>query len=65
MRPDTLKTAKSVVELKIGNSERRDRHSLGGVDFKEGKSRLRHIIKRALKQDMENRKANDLPLFLQ
>ena len=39
MTPVTLKNAKSVEELNVGNSERRrDRHSRGGTDVKEGKT---------------------------
>ena len=39
MRPDTLKNAKSVEELKLGDSERRkDRRSRGGNDTKEEKN---------------------------
>ena len=42
MRPDTLKNAKSVEELKVRDAEmRRDRRSRGGTDVKEGKTRLR------------------------
>ena len=38
MRTDTLKNGKSVKELKVGDSERRDRRSWGGTDVKEGKT---------------------------
>ena len=58
--PDTLKNAKSIEELKVGDSEsRKGRRSRVGTDVKEGKNRLGgHRISRAFNPNMENRKAN-------
>ena len=40
MRSDPLEKTKCVEELKVGDSEGRDRHSRGGNDVKEQKNRL-------------------------
>ena len=61
MRPDTLRNAKSVKELKVGDSERRretDNHR-ESLTSRKGKSIMGYRISKAFnQQNMENRKAN-------
>ena len=55
MRSDTFKNSKSVEEIKVRESERRDRCSQGGTDVKEREKLITgHRIRRVFNHDIEN-----------